>query len=206
MLRAGVITLLLLAPPLLAADPEGVEHFEKRIRPLLAEHCSECHGPQRQRSGLTLTTATGIRQGGDRGAPIVPGRPGESLLIRAISYTDDDLRMPPKGKLSPQQIEDLTTWVKRGAPLPDESSTSPQPSSDFNLAERRKHWSYQPIRLVRVPMVAKPAWCSSPIDYFILSRLEAAELSPAGPAESHTLIRRLTFDLTGLPPTPDEVR
>lgn len=191
-------------PPASAA---GVEFFESRVRPLLAEHCYACHGDQRQRSGLRLNRFEGILQGGDRGPAVVPGKPDESPLILAVGYADDDLRMPPKSRLSDTQIADLTAWVKMGAPGPAVTTqpTTPAPQSEFVLAERRKHWAYQPVRDVAVPTVENRVWCTSPIDFFILAQLEAAGLSPAPPAERRELLRRVTFDLTGLPPAPADL-
>src|SRR5262249_55978289 len=159
-------------------------------------------------SGLMLNSFPAILKGGDRGPAIAPGKPDQSLLIRAIRYTDDDLRMPPKGKLTDAQIADLVAWVKRGAPGPGDSSahsTAVGPVEEYDLAQRRQHWAYHPVRPVALPTVRNPAWCTSPIDFFLLAKLEAAGLSPAQPADPRTLIRRLTFDLTGLPPSPQEV-
>src|SRR5262249_13520187 len=123
-------------------------------------------------------------------------------------YTDDDLKMPPRGKLKDEQIADLVAWVKLGAPLPvenDSSLASARPSNDFNLAERRTHWAYQPVVPAPPPAAVSLSWCKTPIDAFILARLAAAELVPSPAGDKRALIRRLTFDLTGLPPLPDEV-
>ncbi len=193
------------APP---ADAEGSEFFERRVRPLLAEHCYACHGDKRQRSGLRLDSVENILKGGDRGHAIIPSQPDQSLLIRAIRYTDDTLRMPPKGKLPEAQVADLIALVQRGAPGPRITSvhrTAPGFTAEFNLAERRQHWTYQPVRPVPLPAVQDRAWCTSPIDFFILAKLEAVGLSPVPPAERRTLLRRVTLNLTGLPPTPREV-
>ena len=191
------------ALPSAAADSE---FFEKQIRPLLAENCYQCHGPKKQESGLALSTASGLRKGGDRGPSVSPGDPDASLLVQAVRYADDDLKMPPRGKLKDEQIAALIMWIKLGAPMPPDdgaAAATVRPSSEFNLVERSKHWAYQPLRVVSPPM--QGAWCASPSDAFILARLEDAGLSPAPAAEKRTLIRRLTFDLTGLPPTPEEV-
>jgi hypothetical protein len=203
---------LMLPQPLVEADqapdPAGVEFFERRIRPLLAEHCHQCHGAAKQESGLALASGPAIRKGGDRGPPLEPGDPDKSLLIRAVRYSDEDLKMPPRGKLKDEQIADLVTWIRLGAPLPADADvpTSPAaPLSAFDVEERRKHWSYQPVVARPLPDVHDPGWCLAPVDRFILARLGAAGLGPAPPADRRTLIRRLTFDLTGLPPTPDEV-
>ncbi|HTM54144.1 MAG TPA: DUF1549 domain-containing protein, partial [Pirellulales bacterium] len=226
------VTWAVAASALAAAEPPsregaGLELFEKRIRPLLAEHCYQCHGPKKQESGLVLSTPSGLQKGGDRGTPIAPGEPENSLLIQAVRYADDDLKMPPRGKLKDDQIADLVSWVKLGAPLPadnDSSLASARPSNDFNLAERRTHWAYQPLQQDGVGSLwrqtslntveqttaknSRPPslpWCKEPIDAFIGARLEAAGLQPAPPADKRTMIRRLTFDLTGLPPLPTEV-
>jgi len=197
-------------------EGEGLEFFEKRIRPLFAENCYQCHGPKKQESGLVLSTVGGLRKGGDRGTPLALGEPDSSLLIQAVRYTDDDLKMPPRGKLKDEQIADLVAWVKLGAPLPTDDEPKlavVRPSSEFNLAERRTHWAYQPVQHVPLPLagtklgpvVLPDAWCQEPIDSFILARLQAAGLEPSAPAAKQSLIRRLTFDLTGLPPLPEEV-
>src|SRR5262245_35060062 len=141
-LGSAFIAWLLAAVFSTAAEPDarGVEFFEKRIRPLLVENCFQCHGPKKQESGLALSTAAAIQQGGDRGQLFAPGEPDASLIIQAVRYTDDDLKMPPRGKLRDEQVADLVAWVKLGAPLPRDNEvelTSVKPSSDFNLAERR---------------------------------------------------------------------
>lgn len=202
---------LTLRAPVSAADgkpnADGFEFFEKRIRPLLAENCYQCHGPEKQRNGLRLDSRAAILTGGDRGPAIVPGRPDDSRLIRAVRY-DDEPRMPPKGKLAEGQIADLAAWVRMGAPVPPakgDVASSIRPSDAYDLAERRRHWSYQPVRTVSPPSVKDTAWCRAPIDRFILARLEGAGLAPAPSADRRTLIRRVTFDLTGLPPTPAEL-
>jgi cytochrome c553/transposase-like protein len=199
------------AEPPASPPADGIEFFEKRIRPLLAEHCYQCHGPKKQESGLVLSTPDGLQNGGDRGSTIVPGDPDASVLVQAVRYTDDDLKMPPRGKLKDEQIADLVAWVKLGAALPkdeEQSRAAPRPSSDFNLDQRRQHWAYQPVGVAMPPLAGSipfAGWNMASIDAFILARLDAAGLSPSPPATKRTLIRRATFDLTGLPPTPDEV-
>ncbi|HMC09947.1 MAG TPA: DUF1549 domain-containing protein, partial [Pirellulaceae bacterium] len=208
LLLAALITA---AEPAASPPPGDIEFFEKRVRPLLAEHCYQCHGAKKQESGLVLSTPDGLRNGGDRGSTIVPGDPDASVLVQAVHYTDDDLKMPPRGKLKDEQIADLVAWVKLGAPLPKDDERSPailRPSSDFNLDQRRQHWAYQPVSIAMPPLVGGkpvPGWNMASIDAFILARLDAAGLSPSPPATKRTLIRRATFDLTGLPPSPDEV-
>src|SRR5437762_2170678 len=168
---AWVISAALAAAEPAAPTADGVEFFEKRIRPLLAENCHQCHGAKKQESGLALNSADGIRKGGDRGLAIAPGQPDASLLIQAVRYSDDDLKMPPRGKLKDEHIADLVTWVKLGAPLPLDGGASVaavQPSSDFNLAERRKHWAYQRVQ-VTAPSNPRNG-CFNPIDAFVVAR------------------------------------
>jgi hypothetical protein len=205
------LVLLAAAHAVGAAEPPspvsgaGVAFFEQRIRPLLAANCYSCHGPQRQRSGLRLDSLDGMRKGGDRGPALVPGAPDQSLFLQAVRHLGE-LRMPPKGKLTEVQVADLIAWVKMGAPAPaGPGHTAARADAPFDLAARRRHWSYQPVRPPALPPVHNAAWCASPIDRFILARLEAAGLAPAPPAERRALVRRVTFDLTGLPPTPAEV-
>jgi hypothetical protein len=191
----------------LAVDPpsEGIEFFEKKIRPLFAANCFKCHSTaEKKRGGLLLDSRAGFLKGGDSGAFVVPGKPEESLLIKAVRQIDPELKMPKDGKLSGQLIADLESWVKMGAPWPDDKSGSIALKT-FDLKERAKHWSLQPIHAPAVPQVKDQAWCKSPIDRFLLARLEAAGLKPAEPADRRTLIRRVSFDLTGLPPTLEEI-
>src|SRR5262245_25063705 len=145
-----------------SADTAGVEFFEKRVRPVLAEHCYPCHGRDKKRSGLTLD-GSAILEGGDRGLAIVPGKPDASLPIQVVRYAGE-LRMPPRGKLKEAQIADLAAWVKMGAPVPRDASerTTGRPAGDFDLAERRRHWAYSPVRPVAIPVVKNAGWCSSP--------------------------------------------
>lgn len=208
----GILALVLfaLSSSVAIADDRGSEFFEKRIRPLLAENCFQCHGEKKQESGLALNSAAAIQKGGDRGTLVITGDPDESLLIRALQYNDDDLKMPPRGKLKDDQIADLVAWIKTGAPLPlDQPITQTnKPSSDFNLAKRAHHWAYQPLNLIPLPTTksrAGEAWFTEPCDAFILERLQAAALEPAPEASRRALLRRVTFDLTGLPPTPAEI-
>jgi len=178
---------------------EQTEFFEKKIRPVLAERCYGCHGPESKppAGGLRIYTRDGLRKGGDSGPAIVPGDPAESLLIEAISYRNPDFKMPPSGKLKDQQIADLTEWVKMGAPDPrEEAPAAALAKKGINFTEARKFWSFQPLKSLPP---------DSSIDRFLRARLEERHLEPAAPADKRTLIRRVTFDLTGLPPTPREV-
>ena len=197
-----------------AAQEAASQFFETRIRPLLAAKCFGCHGDTKQQNGLRLNTADGLRKGGLGGAVALAGKQDESALIRAVRY-DAALKMPPDGKLSDAQIADLTAWVRAGAFFPEANSKSAQnavskasasAASAFPYpADRRNFWSFQPVKNPSLPVVKNAAWCKTPIDRFILARLEAKGLKPAAPADRRTLIRRATFDLTGLPPTPEEV-
>jgi cytochrome c553 len=187
---------------------EGLEFFEKKIRPALAGNCYACHSEngKKARGGLLLDSIEAMLKGGASGQPaIIPGDPEKSLLIKAIRYTDAKLQMPMGGKLPDQVIKDFEDWVKMGAPAPRGSSTvaSNYPAYDFD--EARKFWSFQPVKDHRPPKVKNEAWVKSPIDRFILAKLEAKGLRPAGDANKRVLIRRATFDLTGLPPAPEEV-
>jgi hypothetical protein len=203
----GIAVFVVLSPRARAVDPtpEGVEFFEKRIRPLLVESCHQCHSPVHKiRGKLLLDSRANMLKGGESGPAIVPGSPEKSLLIQAVKFDDPDLKMPKNGKLSDAQIADLIAWVQMGAPWP-ESGGKTIVAKTFDLKERAKHWSLQPIRNPPLPKVSNPDWCRSPVDHFVLARLEAAGLKPAAPADKRTLIRRATFDLTGLPPTMAEV-
>ena len=188
---------------------EGVEFFEKKIRPVLEANCYMCHNSKgkRPQGGLVLDTREGMLKGGNSGQPaVIPGDPDKSLLIKAIRYTDSKLQMPPGEKLPAEQIKDFEAWVKMGATDPRVGQTSAQTawqSYDFN--EARKFWSFQPIKDPSLPEVKNKTWVRSPVDRFILSKLEEKGLKPVGDAHKRTLIRRATFDLTGLPPTPEEI-
>jgi uncharacterized protein DUF1553/uncharacterized protein DUF1549/cytochrome c len=190
-------------------DPsrEGLEFFEKKIRPALAENCYACHSEKSKKpqGGLLLDSIEAMLKGGASGQPaIVPGDPEKSLLIKAIRHTDARLRMPMGDKLPDQVIKDFETWVKMGAPAPRGSAAaSNYPAYDFDGA--RKFWSFQAVKDPRPPKVKNQAWVKSPIDRFILAKLEEKGLRPAGDADKRALIRRATFDLTGLPPAPEEV-
>jgi mono/diheme cytochrome c family protein len=193
-------------------NPEDIEFFNKRVRPILLTRCFECHSStaKKLRGGFKLDSREAALAGGETGAALVPGEPGKSLLIAAVRYDDEQLQMPPSGKLSAREIADLTEWVQRGAPFPAGDAAGAAKRS-IDLIEGRKHWAFQPVRTIEPPVVAADdaalrAWPQQRIDHFILAAQRAHGLKPS-PAASHaTLIRRLKFDLLGLPPTPDEVR
>ena len=192
-----------------APDAAGLEFFEKRVRPVLIENCYKCHSKEAEKpkGGLVLDTREGVLKGGDTGPAIVPGDPGKSLLIKAVRYTDADLQMPPKNKqLAANQIADLEAWVKMGAPDPRtaESAASHPPLSDPEQV--RNHWAFKPVKEPAVPKVQSSKFkVQNPIDSFVFAKLAAKKWSPSPPADKRTLIRRATFDLTGLPPAPAAV-
>jgi hypothetical protein len=186
-------------------DQEGLDLFEKKIRPILVERCYECHSGESKKveGSLLVDSQAGLLKGGDLGAAIVPGDPDASLLIQAIRYRDKNLQMPPDERLAPETIADFEAWVKRGAPDPrSESPLAGKYVVDFEAAKSR--WPYTPPVEPAIPAVKDESWAWNPIDRFLLARLEAAELAPAADADPRTLIRRVTYDLTGLPPTVEE--
>src|SRR5687768_535932 len=200
-----------------ASTPEGIEFFEKKVRPILAESCYECHSAtsKKLKGGLLLDTRAGVLKGGDSGPAIVPGEPEKSLLIKAVRYTDPDLQMPPKdGKLSDAQITDLVAWVELGAPDP----RAGKPETRNPKLETQKHWAFKPVSnppppLIRNPPVLRGSTAEggqsairNPIDAFIAAPLEEQGMKPSAPADPRTLIRRVFLDLIGLPPTPEEVQ
>src|SRR5712691_5501822 len=194
-------------------DGAAVEFFEKRFRPLLAERCWACHDENLAESELRLDSRADTLEGGSRGAAVVPGEPEKRLLIRAVNHADT-LTMPPKEKLSQRDINDLTAWVKSGAVWPADdmpkaatkkAKPKPEVQPPLITAEQKQFWAFQPIADPLPPRVNDERWIQSPIDRFILAELEVRGLRPAEVADKRTLIRRATFDLIGLPPTPDEV-
>ena len=195
-------------------DVAGIEFFEKRVRPVLAQQCYACHSTSAKKTmgGLALDSRSGLLKGGQTGPALVPGHPESSRLLDAVRYTKPELQMPPKTKLPDSVIADLTEWVKRGAPWPEDDKEKrrrgdkEQGSGSANVMEmRRRHWAFQPVRKSPLPLVKAKTGVINPIDRFILAKLEAKGLKPAPPADRRTLIRRAYFDLIGLPPSPDEV-
>jgi hypothetical protein len=191
-------------------DPAAVEFFEKKVRPVLAERCFACHSTaaKKKRGGLTLDARAAVLKGGDSGPAVQPGHPEKSLLIKAIRYGDPDLRMPPKSRLPEAEVAALTAWVKLGAPWPDDGrKKSAGGGYAFDLQQRKQaHWAWQPLRPPPVPpAVTDTRWPLGPVDRFLLAALEAKGLKPAPSTDPRTLLRRVTFDLIGLPPTPAEV-
>src|SRR5262245_26465746 len=210
MVRFFIIALSATWPlSLRAVEPDGTEFFEKRVRPVLVEHCYACHSGQAKepKSGLRLDSRTAALKGGARGPAIVAGDVSKSRLLHAISYTDVDLSMPPRGKLPAQAIADLTAWVKMGAPWPGgDAAAAVEKKPGFDLQKRKaEHWAWQPVKPTPPPAVRDAAWPLVPSDRFILAKLEAAGLRPAPPADRATWLRRVDSDPLGLPPTPEEI-
>lgn len=205
------LVLTLFLPGLLAqpAPPSGGlpnDFFEKEVRPLLVEKCQGCHGPQKTKGGLKLTSRTDLLKGGDNGPAILADKPGESLLLKVVHFQEEP-RMPPQGKLSDRQIEVFDRWVRAGAPWPGSfpPATASKEGAFAITARQKQFWSFQPVRAVSPPSVRSEHRAISPIDRFLLARLEAAGIEPAPAADKRTLLRRATFDLIGLPPTPQEI-
>ena len=208
---AGEGMIAAVAGPKFAGEPteEQTEFFERKIRPVLADHCYKCHsaGAEKIKGGLVLDSRAGMQKGGDTGAAITPGDPDASLLIEAVRHQNEDIAMPPKKKLAAEAIADLETWVKMGAPDPRTTDTVAvvQAKSAIDWTKARDWWSLKPLTAPAVPAVKDSAWPANDVDRFTLAKMEAAGLKPAADAEARALIRRATYDLTGLPPTPEEV-
>ncbi len=185
-------------------DADGMEFFEKRVRPLLAARCQSCHGALKQKGNLRLDSRAGALKGGDTSPAIVPGKPEESLLVDAIRY-GETYQMPPKSQMPAEEIATLVEWIRIGAPWGREAAEQASDEKTFDLKARAGHWSFQPLANVHPPKVAKAGWVKTPMDAFILAGLEAQGLAPAAAADKRTLLRRVTYDLTGLPPTPQEI-
>ena len=211
MIRPAIISSIaaVALPAFGVVSPEGAEFFEKKVEPILKENCFKCHShsAEKIKGGLVLDSVDGALTGGDTGPAIVPGDLAKSLLITAVVYKDDDLQMPPKGKkLSDEQIAALTEWVKMGAPWPRPTTGQKMTvrAKGKITDEDRKWWAFQPMAKPDVPVVDDHGWCANEIDHFIFKKLAENGLAPAPPAKPAQLARRIYFDLTGLPPTPEE--
>ncbi len=202
-----VILLLVVMGRSGAAEPDAaaVAYFEKQVRPLLIEHCHGCHSTKskKTRGGLALDSREAILTGGESGPAIVPGKPEQSLLIAAVHATKAELQMPPKGKLGAKQVETLEKWVRDGAVYPEGAKAAA--SLDPSSAEARQFWSFRPLRESPLPTVRDAKWPQRRIDSYLLAAMERNKLAPSKPADRRVLIRRASFDLTGLPPTPEDV-
>ena len=186
-----------------AADPAPLEFFEKQVRPVLVEKCLSCHGAEKPKGGLRLDSREGLVKGGHSGAAIVPGKPKDGLFLTAILHTDNDLKMPPGGKLPANEIAALTKWVELGAPWPEKITLA---APDAIAKATVKHWAFRPVQRPTVPEVRNPkAEIRNEIDKFVLAKLAEKGLSLSPRADKRTLIRRATFDLHGLPPSLEEV-
>ena len=199
-------------------ESQAFDFFEQKIRPMLIERCQKCHGETKQWGGLRLDSAVSLRLGGENGAVVNPNKPDESEILRRVISSDDSQRMPPSAdgaKLSEVEIEYIRQWIETGAAWPN--TLSPETSAMANLEKtRREHWAFQPMVLPQVPEPAEQALSGhgsngvlgsslTPVDAFVLAKLKANGLSFSSPADRRTMIRRATYDLTGLPPTPEEV-
>jgi hypothetical protein len=190
--------------------PEQIEFFETKVRPILVDHCYECHSAEggEFEAGLALDSKIGWQTGGDSGAAIIPGEPEQSLLIEAIRYSEEVVSgMPPKSKLPADQIAILEHWVSIGAPDPRGEPPTVAAVTAFDLDDRRsQHWSWQPIAAPSPPEVSDASWPRGPIDHFIFAKLAEAGLKPAPPADKRTWLRRVCLDLIGLPPRLDQIQ
>ena len=209
LLLAGSMGIALSGP----AAAEQVEFFENKVRPLLVEHCYSCHSAEAEakgklKAGLRMDSLEGLKKGGDSGPALTPGDPAKSLIVEAVNYRNEDMAMPPKAKLDDAQIQILTEWVQMGAPWPgrDAAVAGPHGGEPYDWAKfRTGHWAFRPVVKSSQPEVTDAAWIQNEVDRFVLARLEAAGLKPNAPAERHLLIRRAFLDLTGLPPSPEQV-
>ena len=205
-MHVRLIGLLAGAAMLHAQKADPAEFFESKVRPLLANHCYACHTGAAS-GGLRLDSREALLKGGKSGPAVVPGKPEESLLIAATAYTQDRIKMPPSEKMEDTEIADLTSWVRTGAVWPETSANAPAAAAaGYQITpQQRAFWAFQPIRNPAPPKVRLPRWQANPIDAFVFAKLDEKKLTPAAPASKQTLIRRATLDLTGLPPTPQEV-
>jgi hypothetical protein len=209
-LAAGLSFGLLGAAPAVASPtPEQIAFFETKIRPVLAQHCYQCHSAEALRAGklkasLLVDSRAGMAKGGESGAAVVPKNKEESLLLAALKY--DGFEMPPAGKLPDEVIADFETWIDMGAPDPRDEPLATVDERTIDVEEGRQHWSYRRLAPVSPPEVKTAGWARNDIDRFILAKQEEAGIAPAAEAAKATLARRVFFDLTGLPPSPEELK
>src|SRR4051794_6803441 len=197
-LRHAWIVLGLAATPLRGAEPVD---YTRDVKPIFAAFCTSCHGPQKQKGDLRLDLYERIKRGGNTGLAVVGQKSAESILYHALAGDRPDInKMPPKGdRPSPAQVALVKRWIDEGAKGPD----TEEASSGAGLAST--HWSFRPVKPPSLPAVNNPAWPRNAIDHFILARLDKEGIAPSPEADRVTLIRRLSLDLTGLPPSPEEV-
>ena len=186
-------------------DPVQVEFFETKIRPVLVQHCYSCHSLESDavKGGYLLDSRKAIRQGGDSGAGVVPGKPEESLLLSAMEY--ESFEMPPKGKLSEEIIKDFETWIKNGAVDPRQGGQVITRNS-IDYVKAAEFWSFKKPVVHAIPKVKQTNWVRNDIDRYVLAPLESNHMQPSAAADKRTLIRRAYYDLIGLPPTPDQIQ
>ncbi len=203
----AALSLPVVAGAAVELKPSEIEFFERKVRPILVERCYECHSTtaKKLKGGLHLDTREGWAKGGDSGPAIVPGDVEKSLFITAARWSDPDLQMPPKNKLPAPEIAVLEEWVKMGAPDPRVASAVALGVDNSPASSRTNHWAYQPPRRQPTPTVRDAVWARNDIDRFVLGAMEAKNLRPAPDADPATLARRVYFDLTGLPPTPEQL-
>ena len=206
----AVVTTTLTAFPQDPGKPgeEGLNYFESHVRPIFATHCYECHSQKAKKlkASLYLDSKAGILKGGDSGAVIIPGKAAEALLIKAVRYQEEDLEMPPKKKLPDSAIEHLAVWINMGAPIPDDGARIADQDAAFDFGKsRREHWAFRPVVKPELPIVESREGTLSPIDTFVLARMQGRSVRSARRADRRTLIRRAHFTLIGLPPTPQEI-
>lgn len=214
-LRRVLFVVVLFGPALASALPgekmSGTEFFERKVRPLLVKHCYECHSEQEgeQKGGLLLDRESGWLEGGDTGKAVVPGQIGASLLIEAVLRVDEDSAMPPKYALEEEEIAVLKKWIRDGAAGPaedmGETEFSQLGDQEVIFGKARDHWSFQPVAKVEPPKVDHPTWSKHPVDRFLFAKLKEKGLAPSPRADARTLTRRLSYDLTGLPPTDESL-
>src|SRR4029079_17357951 len=203
-MRTWVTSISVLSAGVVAAADTGSDFFEKKVRPVLVANCYQCHSASAKelQGKLRLDTKEGIRKGGETGPAIVPGKPDESLLIKAIRH-EDGMEMPPKKPLPETAIADLVKWVEMGAPDPRAANSSTV-GSKISKIDARKHWSFQPGKVIP-PASKDTVWSRTEIDRYIVDGLKSKDLRPVADADRRTLIRRVYLDLIGIPPTPQEV-
>ena len=187
-----------------ADEQETAKFFETEVRPLLANHCFECHGEKKQKGGLRADHIGYLKTGGDTGPALVPGEPEKSPMIEAVRYKNKDFQMPPKEKLSDTEIAVLEKWIKLGAPWPETDADKAKVAEGGFTDEQRKFWCFQPLAEVSPPQIAG-AWVRNDIDRFIAQKHAERKLDPAPEADRRELVRRVYFDLHGLPPTPAQI-
>ncbi len=209
-MKAHILFASLISLPGVAADlpKEQAEFYLNTILPIFSENCYRCHSAEggKDKGGLTLDTREAMLKGGDTGPAVSPGDPGKSLILKAVSYKDPDLQMPPKGeKLTAKQITDLTEWVKMGAPVSSDAKAVKSKLSGLT-DKARAHWAFQPVKKPAVPINKNQQWCRTRVDCFILQKLEQQGMFPSPDAERATLLRRAYYDLIGIPPTPAEIQ